>query len=286
MKGLRTRSWLAGTASGLSQAYGTGHAWLGLAIAVALLAFEPAMFVLCIFAVVLALPFSRWFEPDRFEQGLYLFNPFLFGCFSFAAFGLGVKAFAVIAVAVPVIVVFALRLDAIGRRTYFTAPYIAAAYVSFAALQGRLPAFPVVDAARADFASGIVTSFAQVLLSADIRIGLVVLIAGLVFLPLPTIVACVASTLLSLAWLAMGLPQATSAAGLVGYNAVILSFYVGYDVRTQMARYVVALVGGFVAHALFFAADFAAYTFPFVVSGWIYVALRARMGKQAAGRPG
>ncbi len=276
MRGTRLRSWLQGTACGLSQAYGTGHAWMGLAIGGALLVFQPQMFALCAYAITLALLFSPRFETMRFEQGLYLFNPFLFGCFAFAAFGSGLQAVVTVSVAVPAITVLALWLDSVGWRAYFTVPYIAAAHVSIVAFERRLPAFPVIEPAQSGFLDGVVTSFAQVLLSADFRVGLVVLLAGLVMMPLPAIVAFAACALLSLAWLAIGLPASAAAAGLVGYNAVILSFFVGKELRTQMPGYLVALVGGSAVHVVFHALDVAAYTFPFVVSGWIYLAWRAR----------
>lgn len=245
-------------------------------VAVALLVLQPAMAAICAYAVALALPLWRRFEPARFRQGLYLFNPFLYGCFAFAAFGAGWQAVALVSVAVPAITTLALWLDSVGWRAYFTAPYIAAAHASIIALQRQLPAFPVIEPAHPGFVDGVVTSFAQVLLSADHRVGLAVLVTGLVMMPLATIVAFAASALLSMAWLAAGLPEATAAAGLVGYNAVILSFFVGQDLRTQPGGYLLALAGGAAAHWALFAIDVAAYTFPFVVSGWIYLAWRAR----------
>lgn len=272
----RLRALWPGLPCGLSQAYGTGHAGLGLAIAMAVAVFQPSMFAICAYAVALALLFWRRFEPARFVQGLYLFNPFLFGCFAFAAFGAGVQAVLAVSIAVPAICLLALWLDSIGWRAYFTAPYIAAAHASIIVLQRQLPPFPVIEPAHPGFVDGVITSFAQVLLSADYRVGLAVLIAGLVLRPLATVVAFAASALLSMAWLAAGLPEAAAAAGLVGYNAVILSYFVGRDLRTQAGGYLVALAGGAAAQWVFFTLDIAAYTFPFVVSGWIYLVWRAR----------
>lgn len=276
MKGARLRSWLQGVACGLSQAYGTGHVWMGLAIAAALLVFQPWMFAVCAYAIALALLFSPRFDSARFEEGLYLFNPFLFGCFAFVAFGSGLQSVVAVSVAVPAITVLALWLDSVGWRAYLTVPYIAAAHVSVVASQRRLPAFPMIEPVQSDFLDGVVTSFAQVLLSADYRVGLVVLLAVLFMMPVSAIAAFVASALLSLAWLAVGLPASVAAAGLVGYNAVILSFFVGKELRTQMPSYLAALVGGSAVHVVFYALAVAAYTFPFVVSGWIYLACRAR----------
>jgi len=120
-----------------------------------------------------------------------------------------------------------------------------------------------------------------VLLSADFRIGLVVLLTGLAVMTLSTVAAFAASALLSLGWLAIGLPLSAAEAGLVGYNAVIFSFFVGREVLTRLPWYIISLIGGSATHVAFHVVDVAAYTFPFVVSGWIYVALRARARKAA-----
>jgi urea transporter len=278
MKDARLRSLLQGVACGLSQAYGTAHVGIGLAIAALLLIFQPRMFAICAWAITLALLFAPRFNSVRFEQGLYLFNPFLFGCFAFAAFGYGLQAVLTVLIAVPAITALALWLDAVGWRAYFTVPYIAAAHGSIVVLHDRLAAFPVIESARSGLLDGVVTSFAQVLLSADYLVGLGVLIAGLIMMPLAAIAAFAASTFVSLAWLAIGLPASAVAGGLVGYNAVILSFYVGRELRAQMLDYLVALLGGWIVHILFYALDAAAYTFPFVVSGWIYLrAARRRL---------
>lgn len=283
MMGVGLRLWFTGALNGLSQAYGTANVWFGLAIAVAMLALQPLMFVNCGYAVALALLFSRRFDPFRFEQGLYLFNPFLFGCFAFAAFGFGVQSLGAISIGVPAIVLLVLRLDAAGWRSYyFTLPYIVAAYLAVVVLQGRLPRFPAMEPEGASVLGGVVTSFAQVLLSADFRIGLAVLLTGLAVMALPTIAAFLASALLSLGWLAIGLPASTAEAGLVGYNAVIFSLFVGRELLARLPWYAVSLFGGSATHVAFHVFDVSSYTFPFVVSGWIYVALRSRAHKASA----
>ncbi|MDT3678070.1 MAG: urea transporter [Burkholderiaceae bacterium] len=272
---LPSRSSLAAVASGVSQAYGTRNVGLGLGAAAALLAFQPWLFLTCCWAVALTLPFNMRFEQERFEQGLYLFNPLLFGCFAFAAFGFGLASLVAVTVAVPLIVFVALRLEALGWRSYFTMPYIVAAYLTVVFASGALPSFPVV---RVDdiFIGGTVRSFAQVLLSADLRVGACVLLAALLTAPVAATWALGVSAILSLAWVAVGLDPSIEAAGLVGYNAVIFTLYVGRDLGARLPQYVIALMGGALTHLLFYGIDLAPYTFPFVVSGWLYLALCSR----------
>ena len=73
--------------------------------------------------------------------------------------------------------------------------------------------------------------------------------------------------------------------GLVGYNAVIFTLYVGRDLIERLPQYAVALAGGMLVHLALYGFDIASYTFPFVVSGWLYLALSRAPGLWSGIRP-
>lgn len=162
----------------------------------------------------------------------------------------------------------------------FTAPFIIAAWPAFFA-SGNLLGLVALElqASQAWHGYALATNASQVLFILHPWVGVLVFVAVRLHSRAAAIRVLAASVLVWLTVLLFGLPSDLAAAGLLGYNGLILAAALQYR-KTRPLLFIGGVVLSVWLSYLFFRADVTPLSAPFVMSAWLVIAAETVLARR------
>lgn len=165
----------------------------------------------------------------------------------------------------------------------FTAPFVLVAWPAFGAAQGLALAareLPVIDASPL---YAVVTNASQVLFLLHPWVGVLVIVAVALHSRAAALWVTGASLIAWLAAVLANLPADLAAAGLLGYNAMILAAALQHRSTGRLLFTAGVLVSVGLSY-LFWRSDVTPLSAPFVLSAWLVIGVEALLARRSAVR--